>query len=128
LADKTKTFWELDESAVRFQQSSHLLQGALAMGASTRVVEGLSEIQMVSGAGVLSGLIGVWEMVGIKNATPASTCALSVAKVSLDLVGVVGGGLTFEFGIGGVLAVMSAISLAKDSFELGESCTATVME
>jgi len=121
-ADNLKTTWDSVNSGIKFMQASTLLNNAKLMDASPQIIEGFSNARMVAGAGILSGLVSVIQLVAEKNNIPLNMCALSIAKVSLDLAGVAGGGLTFEFGIGDVLAVMSMISLVSDSYDLATSC------
>lgn len=121
-ADNVKTALDAYDSSKNFLKSSVLLGNANLMDASPRLIEGFSNARMVAGAGILSGLVSVMELVAEKNNIQLNMCALSIANVSLDLVGVASGSLTFEFGIGGVLALMSVVSLLHDSNQLATEC------
>lgn len=122
-ADKVKTVWDTGQGYQRVVRATTLFDNATMMGASSKVLTGFSDARLVGGAGILSGTVMVMEVAAKHYNVPLNECALSVAKVSLDLVGVVGGGVTAEFGPGAVLAVMSAISGVNDSRQLFLSCT-----
>jgi hypothetical protein len=122
-ADKAKSLWDAGQGYQRVVKATTLFNNAGAMNASSRIMTGLSDARLVGAAGILGGTITAMEFAANHYHVELNECALSVSKVSLDLVGVVGGGLTVEFGIGGVLAVMSIISGVNDSRQLILSCT-----
>jgi membrane associated rhomboid family serine protease len=121
-ADYLKQGYDAVSGAQKFVQASRLLQNAAGMGASSAVLTGFSNARIAGASGVLSGLVTVMQLVADHNHVQYNRCAVSIAKVSLDLVGIVGGGITVEFGVGGVLAVMSIVSATADTVELAASC------
>jgi hypothetical protein len=122
VVDAAKTGYDAFKGTEKVIQSTTLITDATAMGASSEVLSGLSDARLAGGAGILSALVSVMEIVAKDNHIELNECALSVAKVSLDLIGLVSGGITVEFGIGGVLTAMSIVAGVTDTIQLASSC------
>jgi hypothetical protein len=124
-ADAAKTLYDTYKGGKTMIQADKLIRNAAEMGASDKVLTGLSSARFAGLAGVLSGLVSVMQYEADKHKVPLNECALSISKVSLDLAGVISGGLAFETGFGAVLALMSAVSLGDDFWELPKACKLT---
>lgn len=122
VANAAKTGFDAFKGAQKAVQATTLLNNATMMGASSDILIGFQDARLAGGAGVLSALVSVMEIVAQRNHVELNECALSVAKVSLDLVGALSGGITVEFGVGGVMAAMSIVAGVSDTIQLATSC------
>jgi len=123
-ADNAKTILDAGQGYKTMIQATTLINNGTTMNVSMNIMTGLSDARLVGVSGILSGTVTAMQFTANYYHVPLNDCALSVAKVSMDLVGVVGGGLTAEFGPGTVLAVMSIISGVSDTGQLISACTA----
>ena len=121
-ANSAQTAYGTYSGAKTFSQATLLLQNSTRIGASDAIQAGFSNVRWGGGAGVLSGLVAVMEVVAQKNNVELNPCAMSIAKVSLDLAGMAAGGATAETGFGTVLFVMSTVSTLVDLGGLSQSC------
>jgi hypothetical protein len=121
-AQDAKSWYDAAGGATTWNLAGKLEQNAQMMGASSKIITGFSDVRLVGGAAVLSPLVDVMQKVAKHNGVDLNPCALSIAKVALDLAGIAGGGLTAESGFGVVLAVMSTAATVGDLTELGGTC------
>jgi len=123
-ADNAKSFFDAGQGYKTVVQATTLINNAETMNFSMNIMTGLSDARLVGVSGILGGTVTAMQFTANYYHVQLNECALSVAKVSIDLVGVLGGGLTAEFGPGTVLAVMSIISGVSDTGQLISACTA----
>ncbi len=68
----------------------------------------------LSVATALSGVVDIMEVIAKQNNVELNPCAISIAKVSLDGVGIIGGGLSFATVYGAFQAAMSLYVYAPE--------------
>jgi hypothetical protein len=100
-------------------QANHLLQNAIEMGSSTRVIEGFKNVRATGVAGVLSVFVDRFEGYAKHHGIELNECSLQVTKVCVDIVV---GGAAATTGWGLVLTGFCVLATSKDSYGLGKAC------
>jgi hypothetical protein len=112
---------EVGEGFKKALQANHLMQNAISMDSSSRVITGFRNIRATSAAGILNTFVEYFEKYAEHHGIKLDECSLGVTKVCLD---VIVGGAAATTGWGLVLTGFCVIATFKDSYELGKACSA----
>jgi hypothetical protein len=115
----TKDFFDLAQAPQTALQAGQLAINAGNLGLST---DGFLLVRDTNVAASLSASIDILSSIAASHGVELNPCALSISKVSLDFAGALGGTATSYTGVGAVIALMSIIAMASDSYSLGTAC------
>jgi hypothetical protein len=91
----------------------------------TKSVEALGDVRLSGKAGMVNVFVDYAKSLAVTCGIEVNECALSVAKVALDLASAGAGAVSSVTGVGVVWLVLSVVSTFQDSYDLGKVCFVT---